>query len=46
MPSNLKKDSDIVRGDFDYRFSSSEIGIFKWKDNEVCIWHRIIMVMK
>lgn len=34
MPENRKKDSDIERGDFDHRFSASEIGIFKWKDNK------------
>jgi hypothetical protein len=33
MPQNLKKDSDIVRGNFDSRFSNSGIGVFKWKDN-------------
>eukprot|EP00102_Acyrthosiphon_pisum_P027552 XP_016664762.1 PREDICTED: piggyBac transposable element-derived protein 3-like [Acyrthosiphon pisum] len=35
MPQNLKKDSDIKRGDFDHRFSTSGIVIFKWKDNKV-----------
>lgn len=34
MPQNLKKDSDIKRGDFDHRFSTSGIVIFKWKDNK------------
>lgn len=34
MPPNLKKDLDIVRGDFDHRFSSSGIGVFKCKDNK------------
>ena len=35
MPQNFKKDSEIPRGEFDYRFSTSGIGIFKWKDNKV-----------
>lgn len=35
MPQNLKKDSDIERGDFDHRFSTSRIGVFKWKDSKV-----------
>lgn len=34
MLPNLKKDSDIEREDFDHRFSTSEIDVFKWKDNE------------
>lgn len=33
-PPNLIKDSEIARGDFDYRFSTSGIGIFKWHDNK------------
>ncbi|XP_016659397.1 piggyBac transposable element-derived protein 3-like [Acyrthosiphon pisum] len=35
MPQKFKKDSEIPRGEFDYRFSTSGIGIFKWKDNKV-----------
>ncbi|KAL4107418.1 hypothetical protein QTP88_017761 [Uroleucon formosanum] len=35
MPQNLKKKSEIKRGDFDHRFSTSRIVIFKWKDNKV-----------
>lgn len=35
MPQNLKNDSDIKRGAFDHRFSTSGIAIFKWKDNKV-----------
>lgn len=33
MPQNLKKDSELSRGQFDHRFSTSGTGIFKWKDN-------------
>lgn len=35
MSQNHKKDLDIKRGDFDHRFSTSGIVIFKWKDNKV-----------
>lgn len=35
MPQNLKKDSEIPLGEFDYKFSTSGIGIFKWKDSKV-----------
>lgn len=34
MPINLKKNSAIARGDFDHRFSTSGIDIFKWHDNK------------
>jgi len=34
MKQNFKKDSEIPRGEFDYRFSTSGIGIFKWKDKQ------------
>jgi len=37
MPQNLKKDSEIKRGDFDHRFSSSRIAIFKWKDTTIMV---------
>jgi len=35
MLQNLKKDSDIKRGDFNHRFCTFGIVIFKWKDNKV-----------
>ncbi|KAL4126378.1 hypothetical protein QTP88_010600 [Uroleucon formosanum] len=34
MPPNLMKDSAIARGEYDYRFSTSGIGVFKWRDNK------------
>lgn len=42
MPQNFKKDSEIPRGEFDYQFFTSGIGIFKWKDNKVVhIWVKL-----
>lgn len=38
IPPNLMKDSEIVRGDFDHRFSTSGIGIFKWRDNKAVLF--------
>nr|CAH7717483.1 unnamed protein product [Callosobruchus chinensis] len=32
--SNLTPDKKLKRGDYDYRFSNLDIGIFKWKDNK------------
>jgi hypothetical protein len=34
MPLNLMKESAIARGDYDYRFSTFGIGVFKWRDNK------------
>lgn len=33
LPNNFAQDKTMKRGNFDYRFSSSNIGAFKWKDN-------------
>jgi len=34
MPNNLMKDSTIARGEYDCRFSTSGIDVFKWRDNK------------
>nr|XP_023013341.1 piggyBac transposable element-derived protein 3-like [Leptinotarsa decemlineata] len=34
-PKNLTNDKNLKRGEFDYRFSTAEIGFFRWRDNRV-----------
>lgn len=38
IPPNLMKDSEIILGDFVHRFSTSGIGIFKWRDNKAVLF--------
>ncbi|CAB3225786.1 unnamed protein product [Arctia plantaginis] len=35
LPGNMLSDSQMKRGNSDYRFSSLDIGYWKWKDNKV-----------
>ncbi|KAE9522328.1 hypothetical protein AGLY_017274 [Aphis glycines] len=46
MPNNLMKDSTIARGEYDSRFSTSSIGVFKWRDNKTVHSHLTIMETK
>lgn len=34
LPSNLKSDKELTRGEFDYRVSNHDIAVFKWMDNK------------
>jgi hypothetical protein len=35
LPSNMECDKALKRGSSDYRFSSLDIGVFKWMDNKI-----------
>nr|CAH7728858.1 unnamed protein product [Callosobruchus chinensis] len=35
FPKALAEDKSLKRADFDYRYSNTNIGIYKWKDNRV-----------
>nr|CAH7713912.1 unnamed protein product [Callosobruchus chinensis] len=35
FPKALAEDKSLTRGDFDYRYSNKNIGIYEWKDNRV-----------
>lgn len=35
LPQNMEHEKKMKRGDYDYRFSSTTIGYFTWKDNKV-----------
>ena len=35
LPKNLSKDSDLKRGEYDYRVSKDDIVVYKWRDNKV-----------
>ena len=32
LPKNLSKDSDLKRGEYDYRVSKDDIVVYKWRD--------------
>ena len=35
LPKNLSKDSDLKRGEYDYRVSKDDIVVYKWRDKVV-----------
>lgn len=36
LPKNMQNNDKLMkRGDWDYRFSSQDIGVFKWRDNKI-----------
>ena len=34
FPKNLISDEELNRGDFDYRFTSAGITVYKWRDSK------------
>ena len=44
LPKNLSKDSDLKRGEYDYRVSKDDIVVYKWRDNKVFMPFQTSMV--